>query len=153
MDNTTALKYIKKLGSTVLPELNRLTKDLWTWCLEREITLQATHLVGALNVTADEESCVMKDRIGCYVPKPSGGSITSLDHYRWIYLQACRLTHQLYWYDSWRPDPCAMTTDAFTLNWVEFRGYANPLWNLITRVLTQARIQKARLVGEHNLNT
>ena len=32
MDNTTALNYINKLGGTVSPELNRLTKDLWTWC-------------------------------------------------------------------------------------------------------------------------
>ena len=90
MDNTTALDhYINKLGGTVSPELNRITKDLWTWCLEREITLQATHLAGALNVTADEAFCVMKDRTDWmlqYVPKPSGGLITSLGHYRWIYL-------------------------------------------------------------------
>ena len=29
MDNTTAIAYINKLGGTVSPELNRLTKDLW----------------------------------------------------------------------------------------------------------------------------
>ena len=39
-----------------------------------------------------------------------------------------------------------MTTNTFILNWVEFKGYANPPWNLITRVLTQTRIQQVRLV-------
>ena len=39
-----------------------------------------------------------------------------------------------------------MTTNTFILNWVEFKGYANPPWNIITRVLTQTRIQQARLV-------
>ena len=62
MDNTTAIAYINKLDGTVSPELNRLTKDLWLWCLYRDIALQATHLAGVLNVTADEESRVMKDR-------------------------------------------------------------------------------------------
>ncbi len=50
-DNTTALTYINKFGGTVSPELNRLTKELWLWCLDRNITVQATHLAGALNVT------------------------------------------------------------------------------------------------------
>ena len=44
------------------------------------------------------------------------------------------------------PDPYAMATDAFTLNWADFRGYASPPWNMITRVLTQTRAQQARLV-------
>ena len=44
------------------------------------------------------------------------------------------------------PDPMAMTTDAFTMNWAELRAYANPPWNLIGRVLAQTRQQKAELV-------
>ena len=55
-------QYNCKLGGTVPPELNHLMKDLWTWVLEREITLHATHLVETLTVTVDEESCMMKDR-------------------------------------------------------------------------------------------
>ena len=62
MDSMTALTYINKYGGTVSPELNRLTKELWLWCLERGITLQASHLPGVLNCTADEQSRVMRDR-------------------------------------------------------------------------------------------
>ena len=63
-DNTTTLTYmyINKFGGRVSPELNQLTKELWLWCLHKNISLQATHLAGTKNITADEESRVMKDR-------------------------------------------------------------------------------------------
>ena len=47
---------------TISPELNHLAKDLWLWCLERDISLTAQHLPGIQNTIADEESRVMKDR-------------------------------------------------------------------------------------------
>lgn len=61
-------------------------------------------------------------------------------------LFASRLTYQLPQYASWRPDPLAITTDAFTMNWEDFKGYANPPWSLIGRVLAQTRQQQAELV-------
>jgi hypothetical protein len=61
-------------------------------------------------------------------------------------LFASILTHQLQTYVSWRPDPMAMATDTFTLDWAELRAYANPPWNLIGRVLAQTRRQHAELV-------
>ena len=123
--------YINKLEGTASQELNHLTKDLWTWCLSRNISLQATHLAGIRNITADEESRVMKDRSD-WMLCPD--------------LFASRLIHQLRDFVSWRPDPEAMATDAFTLDWKQFRGYANPPWSLVGRVLSQVREQKAQLV-------
>lgn len=79
MDNTSALTYINKMGGTVSPELNRLTKELMTWCLNRNITLQASHLAGKLNLIADAESRIMKDRSDW---KSTGDG----DHYRWTCL-------------------------------------------------------------------
>ncbi len=49
-------------GGTVSPKMNRIVKELWLWCLQREIHLQAEHLAGVLNTIADEKSRVMKDR-------------------------------------------------------------------------------------------
>lgn len=37
-----------------------------------------------------------------------------------------RLTNQLPRFVSWRPDPEAEATDAFTLDWSQIRGYAFP---------------------------
>ena len=62
MDNTTALNYINKLGGTVSPELNRLTRELYGHGAWREILLEASYLAGTFNVRADEESRVMRDR-------------------------------------------------------------------------------------------
>ena len=62
LDNTTAVAYINHLGGTVSPQATTLAKDLWIWCLERNIFLTAQHLPGIVNIIADSESRVMRDR-------------------------------------------------------------------------------------------
>ena len=49
-------------------------------------------------------------------------------------------------YVSWRPYPMAMTTDAFTMDWAQIRGYANPPWSFMGRVMAQTHKQQAELV-------
>ena len=49
IDNTTVVAYINNLGGTVSRELVMLTRDLWMWCLERNIHIAAVHLPGVLN--------------------------------------------------------------------------------------------------------
>lgn len=146
MDNTSALTYINKFGGTVSPELNRLTKELWTWCLKKRITLRATHLAGVLNVTADEESRVMKDRTDWKLCPKIFQKINARFGPLEVDLFASRLTNQLPQYVSWRPDPAAMETDAFSLNWNRVAGYANPPWNLVPQVLTQTKAQEATVI-------
>ena len=50
MDNMSAVTYVNKLG-TVSQELTAITKDLWLWCLQRDITLVAKHLPGVQNTS------------------------------------------------------------------------------------------------------
>ena len=118
MDSMTALTYINKYGGTVSPEQNRLTKELWLWCLE-SITLQASHLPGVLNCTADEESRVMRDRSDCLLCPRVFSRINTKTGRLQVDLLASRLTHQLSNYASWRPDPGGMATDAFSLDWTQ----------------------------------
>ncbi len=61
-------------------------------------------------------------------------------------LFAMQLTAQLTTYVSWRPDLLASATNAFTNDWSQLRGYANPPWNLIGKILSQACRQQAELV-------
>ena len=56
-------------------------------------------------------------------------------------LFASRLTNQCRRYFSWRPDPFAEATDAFLQDWRTIKGFANPPWNLITRVLMKTQTQ------------
>ena len=58
-------------------------------------------------------------------------------------LFASRLTNQCQRYYSWRPDPFA---DAFMQDWSAVKGFANPPWNLVPRVLNQVQTQEADIV-------
>ena len=44
IDNITAVAYINRRGGTLSPLLSQLAKDLWLWCMNRNIYLQAQHL-------------------------------------------------------------------------------------------------------------
>ena len=61
-------------------------------------------------------------------------------------LFASRFTTQLQVYFSWRPGPYATATDAFLQDWYFGKGYANPPWSPITRVLSQAQFQQVQLM-------
>ena len=146
MDSMSALTYINKLGGTISPQLNTLAKELWLWCMERSILLKAQHLAGVLNTIADDKSRVMKDRTDWKLCPAVFWQINQRMGPLEVDLFASRLTYQLRQFVSWRPDPMAIATDAFTLNWAKLKAYANPPWNLIGRVLAQTRLQQAELV-------
>ena len=61
-------------------------------------------------------------------------------------LFASRLTHQLDCYFSWRPDPAAEATDAFTQSWSQLQGFANPPWCLLLPTLANNEREKAKVV-------
>ena len=63
LDNQTAVAYVNNLGRTVSTQATRLARELWMWCLKRDILLTAQHLPGKENVIADMESRVMRDRL------------------------------------------------------------------------------------------
>ena len=58
----TAQSYINKKGGTLSFSLSQLAKQAWSWCMEREISLIADHILGKENMIADSESQVFKDR-------------------------------------------------------------------------------------------
>ena len=55
IDNTTAVTNINNEGGTVPEELVHLTRDLWIWCIERNIYIHVQHLTSNLNTMADRE--------------------------------------------------------------------------------------------------
>ena len=146
LDNTSAVAYINNLGGTVSPELVYLAKTLWMWCLERTIHITAQHLPGAQNHIADAESRTMVDRSDWKLNPILFKRIVNLFGPIEVDLFASRLTAQCPVYFSWRPDPYAAATDAFLQDWSQIRGYANPPWSLIGRVLSQVQVQQAYII-------
>ena len=148
MDNMSAVTYVNKLGGTVSQSLTAITKDLWLWCLQRDITLIAEHLPGVQNTIADKESRVMKDRTDWMLNPEVFHRIDRLLGPLAVDLFASRLTNQLPRYFSWRPDPEAEAMNAFSQQWDKLggKGYANPPWNLVGRTLSQVQAQRASIV-------
>ena len=146
IDNTTAVAYINNQGGAVSKTLVTLTKELWMWCLERNIHIQAQHLPGVLNCRADMESRSLKDHSDWSLDRETFIKINELYGPIEMDLFASRLTSQCRRYFSWQPDPYAEETDAFLQDWSKIRGFANPPWNMIARVITKVQSQKADVI-------
>ena len=143
LDNTTAVPYVNNQGGTRSPSLTLLTLELWNWCLQRNILITAEDLPGVSNVLADRESRTFIDSSDW---KLQPEIIQYFLKNREIDLFATRLTNQLKSYVSWRPEPHAVATDAFSIDWSQMKGYAFPPFNLIPRTLMKVINDNANIV-------
>ena len=121
LDNTTAVSYLNNLGGTHCPQLLHLAIAIWDWCEKRHLFLLAQHIAGETNMEADTESWVKQDLNDWRIPPKI---VAPLIRYCTIDLFASRLTHQLKWYLSWRPDLSVVHNDAFTMDW------SNLMWHM-----------------------
>ena len=55
-DNTTAVSYIRNTGGTKSCSCNDITREIFMWCIDRELTLSISHLPGKLNTEAVKAS-------------------------------------------------------------------------------------------------
>ena len=53
--------HLNKMGGTKSPSLVALTKEIWTWCLERHPEIRAQYLPGKQNIKADFETSTGQD--------------------------------------------------------------------------------------------
>ena len=104
---------------TAEPTLPQLAKTTWTWCMDRNILLQAEHIVGAVNTQADKESWGMIDRWDWKLDPQIFNEINKRLGPLLVDLFASRASTQLERFYSWRPDPLAEGTDAFLQVWKE----------------------------------
>jgi len=146
MDNQTAVAYVNKMGSTHSPALMHQACELWQWCLLRGITLSAEYLPGSQNKVADEESRAvwtsaewrLNPDVFLMIQKFLGPCAVDLF--------ATRFNHQLPRYVSWRPDPFAMATDAFSLHWQGLQAYAFPPFALLGKCIQKIREEGSMVV-------
>jgi hypothetical protein len=142
MDNTTAISYINKMGGRK-PLLCQIVQRIWDWCLERETFLVATHIPGELNVKADLLSRRKFDRNDWMVNPNIFQRINEIWGPYDMDLFASRLNRQVNQFFSWKAEPESRGIDAFRQNWRRLRGWANPPFNLIGRVLNKVQRDKA----------
>ena len=56
VDNTTAVAYINGMGGAKSKECNTVAKQLWEWCINKNLLISAVHIPGVLNRIADFKS-------------------------------------------------------------------------------------------------
>ena len=120
--------------------LASLAKNLWEWCLERQIVLEAQHIPDVSNIVADWESRVFVDNNDWKLAPQVFDNLNQV----WgpeVDLFATRLSKQLPRFVSWRPDPEAESVNAWAQDWSNFRGYAFPPFSLVGRWLKQVLTQ------------
>ena len=125
-DNTSVVSCINCFGTCHSPELHNLSRTIWLWCYERKIWLSAEHIPGVQNSIADSYSRKFNSNTEWMLAAHVFDLLTELFFAPDVDLFASRLNCRMTPFVSWRPDPDAMATDAFCLDWERFRSYIFP---------------------------
>ena len=112
VDNTTAVTYINNMGGSHSAMCNSLTREIWSWCLDRNLWISAAHLPGISNEAADKASRVFCDQTEWKRDETIFESITAYFFRPKIDLFASRLNYKLPRYVAWQQDPGAEAVDA-----------------------------------------
>lgn len=137
-DNTCALSYINSMGGTKSVLCNGLTKQIWLWCIERNIWISAAHVPGILN-EADKISREFNDNVEWMLNKNVFRKLTEIWGEPHLDLMASRLNKQLPRYISWKCDPDAMKVDAFSVCWSDDYLYCFPPFSLVMRCVRKLK--------------
>ena len=132
------------MGGTKSTQLNNLAKEMWTWCINKNIWLSAVHIAGKLNTSADNKSRNFSDKHEWALSKEYFQEIVSVYPELNIDLFASRLNNQLDVYCSWKPDPGCTYVDAFSIDWSNFNFFAFPPFSLIPRCVQKISQDKAK---------
>lgn len=144
IDNTTAVAYLNHMGGCKSTMCDKMSREIWQWCISRNIWVSAAHVPGRLNTIADERSRKFNDRTEWKLNRQVFDRIVSHFGVPEIDLFASRLNAQVEKYVTWHPDPGAFAVDAFTLDWKPFAFYAFPPFCMIPKCLQKIREDKAR---------
>ena len=146
IDNITALTYLKKMGGTKSAQLTHLSKQIWEYLLQHQITITVEYLPGRLNVEADTMSRNVRDSSEWKLDPQVFWKICKARWRPCTDLFASRLSHQVPLYFSWKIDPYSRGQDALQTCWTHLRGYAFPPFSLISRVLWKVRQEEATIL-------
>ncbi|XP_065064076.1 uncharacterized protein LOC135690441 [Rhopilema esculentum] len=144
-DNSTAVLVLSHMGTSRSITCNNLCKQIWFWCIERNIWLTLAHIPGKQNIEADRESRRSANTSAEWKlnSKILQSCLTDIGLTPSVDLFASRLNKQFDKFVSFKPEPEAFAIDAFTLDWSTYKFYAFPPFSLITRMLKKIQIDQA----------
>ena len=140
MDNVVAVTYLNKQGGKI-PTLNALTRDIWFWCIERNIWISAVYVKGSTNIIADSlsrKNVDMEWKLDEHIFARLQDLCGKCD----IDMFASKHNKQLLSYYSYTPDSNALGVDAFAHSWHYVNCYLFPPFSLVGRVLRKVEEDK-----------
>jgi hypothetical protein len=144
-DNTTTCAYINKFGGKH-SNLDDIARDIWLWCVARNIHLTAAHIPGKENTVADKLSRSKNDDLEWALKPNIFSEIHNIFPKISIDLFASKANSKLQRYVSRYPDPSACAVDAFSLTWNNEFGYIFPPFSLIPRILRKVVEDQAEVI-------
>ena len=142
-DNTTTVAYVNNMGGIKSAECDSLSKEIWLWCIERDIWISACHIPGSTNVDADTESRKINNSTEWSLNMDVFSDLDKLWGPFQIDLFASRLNFKVPSYVSWKPDPGAQYVNAFFMSWKEYYFYAFPPFSVIAACLQKIEQDQA----------
>ena len=143
-DNTTAVQCLNNKGTSHSASCNSETQQIWDIAIRKELHISATHIPGRLNEEADLQS--RKQELRTEWKLAEDAFVYILQHFHRapeIDLFASRINYQIKPFLSYRPDPEAMTINAFLVSWTNTIFYAFPPFSIISKTLQKAFMDKA----------
>lgn len=137
IDNILAETYINRLRGALSVLLTNLTRDLFHYCVERNITLQAEYLPGSSNLTADWFSHFLRDASNWKLDQSVFSLLLDNRGPLSLDLFPSRWNRQLLSFFSWLPPPDALALDAYIQPWPRRGAYAFTAFCMITRSFTK----------------
>ena len=148
IDNMVALRYLLKMGGRK-PDLNKLAREIWTWCEERGLWLSAFFIPGIDNLRADSLSRAGK-KLNEDMEWGLDQSVFDEIQVRMgrcnIDLFASSQNNKLPLYASYKPDKSAYAINAFSLKWNTGLNYAFPPFSCISRIIQKVIEEEADLI-------
>jgi hypothetical protein len=148
VDNMTLLAYLRRYGGRI-PALNEIIDSMLRAIIQLQLHLSSSFVASADN-EADEPSRRRTRSHDYSLSAAAFDYIVARLGRPTFDLFASRLTNKVARFASWRPDPTATCTDAFSFDWAcEALPYAFPPPRLLLRTLTHARACRSRLLLVH----
>ena len=125
-----------------------LAKEMWQWCLQRDIYISALYCPGLQN-TANFYSRNFSDSTEWMLKYDIFSRLCSQFFMPDIDLFASRINRQMEVFVSWFPEPGCYHSNAFTLSWPEFEPSMFPPFSLTGKIVNKAvedRVNRAILV-------
>ena len=143
-DNSSAVSYINNFGGVKSIQCHSIAKDIWVWAIERKNFLSAEHIPGSKNILADKASRIFDENTEWEISSSVYSYLLEKFGPFDIDLFASRLNTKNATYASWKPDPNAVTIDAFSASWSQFSNlYAFPPFSIIMKYLQKISADSA----------